>query len=660
MRSRSFGDLGILDGEVVFATAFKDGIRPDEAMGVAEWADRYRVLSAVASSEPGRWRTDRTPYLREILDCLSPQSDVQSVVFMKGAQIGGSEAGYNWIGYIIHKAPGPTMIVQPSIDLAETTSKQRLAPMIELIPELKERIGEARSRDSGNTLLQKEFPGGMLKLAGANSAASLRSLPIKYLMLDETDAYDADVEGEGSPIDLAKKRTATFARKKILEISTPTLEGSSNIEASYLESDQRRFEVPCPHCNHYQVLRWSGMKWEKDPRGRPILSSVHYVCEAKACEKPIEEHQKGAMLARGRWAPQNKGATVAGFHLSALYSPLGWFSWKDAVDTFYKGVKNPAKLKTFINTTLGETFKVRAEDAPEWRDIYARREDRPLGTAPRRAVLLTAAVDVQKDRVEVTVVGWNRHECWIVDHVELAGDTSLPPGHGPWPALGSMLDRDWKHELGHVELRIELTLIDSGYNTMRVYEFVRSRPPGSIRAIKGQHDLPMAIGAPKRMEFRKKDGKRLKSGVRLWPVGTNLLKTEVMGRLKIRRPTDQEIDDVGFPPMYVHFPMLDEEYFKQVTAEQLILVPTVRGHAEYKWMKVYPKNEALDLLCYNIAAWYGIGAQKLSDDEWRTREADLGVKTERRAPPPESRPAPAADKEVPPSEPKKRRRGSFW
>lgn len=275
MRSRSFGDLGILDGEVVFATAFKDGIRPDEAMGVAEWADRYRVLSAVASSEPGRWRTDRTPYLREILDCLSPQSDVQSVVFMKGAQIGGSEAGYNWIGYIIHKAPGPTMIVQPSIDLAETTSKQRLAPMIELIPELKERIGEARSRDSGNTLLQKEFPGGMLKLAGANSAASLRSLPIKYLMLDETDAYDADVEGEGSPIDLAKKRTATFARKKILEISTPTLEGSSNIEASYLESDQRRFEVPCPHCNHYQVLRWSGMKWEKDQGAAdPLVGSL--------------------------------------------------------------------------------------------------------------------------------------------------------------------------------------------------------------------------------------------------------------------------------------------------------------------------------------------------------------------------------------------------
>jgi phage terminase large subunit GpA-like protein len=188
---------------------------------------------------------------------------------------------------------------------------------------------------------------------------------------------------------------------------------------------------------------------------------------------------------------------------------------------------------------------------------------------------------------------------------------------------------------------------------MRVYEFVRSRPPGTIRAIKGQDDLPMAIGAPKRTEFRKNDGKRLKRGVRLWPVGTNLLKTEVMGRLKLRRPTDTEIEESGFPPMYVHFPMLDEEYFKQVTAEQLILTPTVRGHAEYKWVKTYPNNEALDLLCYNIAAWHGAGAHKMTDDDWRELEAQVGVKSGPKSEP-TSEVTPAA------AEHPRKRRGDFW
>lgn len=613
------------DGAAIYRDAFKEALRPDSPLTVDEWADAHRVLTSKASAEPGRWRTSRTPYLREILRCLSPSSSIRSVVFQKASQIGGSEAGFSWIGFLIHRSPAPTMLVQPTIELAELVSKQRLAPMIEACEVLRERIGDPRSRDSGNTLLSKEFPGGMLRLAGANSAASLRSLPIKNLMLDEVDAYPKDVDGEGSPIELAEARTRTFARKKIFKVSSPTYKGASPIESAFLESDQRYFHVPCPHCGHKQALKWSGIRWKKKDSGKPDFQSVRYVCESEACRKEIEEHHKGTMLDRGEWVPRNPGADSAGFHLSALYSPLGWYSWVDAVKQWYKAQGNPQKLKVFVNTVLGETYEVKGEDAPEWEHIYAQREDRPLGTVPMRVVQLTAAVDVQKDRLEATVIGWNRREAWVVDHIVLPGDTSQPPGHGPWRDLDALLDRDFTHASGKT-MSIRLALIDSGYNTMRVYEYVRTRSPKQLYAIKGQESLAMPIGSPTRVELRDGiSGVRKKRGCRLWPVGTNLLKTDLMGRLKARRPTDEDIKKRGFPPTYIHFPMLDSEYFKQVTAESLILGKSKRGHAKYEWVKTYPNNEALDLLCYNIAAWYALGGAKRRDEEWAAMEAELGI-----------------------------------
>jgi phage terminase large subunit GpA-like protein len=207
------------DGFDAIAEAWREGLTPDPLLTVSEWADQYRVLSGKSASEPGKWRTNRTPYLKEIMDCLSPTSPVERVVFMKGAQVGGTECGNNWIGYVIHLAPGPMMAVAPTVEMAKRNSKQRIDPLIEESPTLSSLIAPARARDSGNTILGKEFRGGVLVMTGANSAVGLRSMPVRYLFLDEVDGYPGDVEGEGDAIALAEARTRTFARRKIFNVA---------------------------------------------------------------------------------------------------------------------------------------------------------------------------------------------------------------------------------------------------------------------------------------------------------------------------------------------------------------------------------------------------------------------------------------------------------
>jgi len=340
-------------------TAAAAGLRPDPLLTVSEWADEYRILSTRASAEPGPWRTSRTPYLKAIMDCLSPSSPVERVVFMKGAQVGATECGNNWIGYVVHQAPGPMMAVQPTVEMAKRNSKQRVDPLIEESDILRKLVRDPRSRDSGNTILSKEFPGGVLVMTGANSAVGLRSMAARYLFLDEVDGYPGDVEGEGDPVNLALARTRTFARRKVFMASTPKITGLSRIETAFEDSDQRRFWVPCPHCNQHQTLKFAQLKW---PKGKP--DEAVYICEH--CGAAIENHHKHWMLPRGEWrAGANGDGKTAGFHLSSLYSPVGWFSWAAAAKMFEEAQKNPSLLQVFVNTVLGETWAQRG-DAPDW------------------------------------------------------------------------------------------------------------------------------------------------------------------------------------------------------------------------------------------------------------------------------------------------------
>ncbi len=353
---------------MIYATSFSEGLRPDPELKVSEWANEYRVLAATSASEPGKWRTERTPYLEEIMDSLSPSSPAEKVVFMKGAQIGGTEAGNNWIGYIIDQTPGPMLVVQPTVEMGKRWSKGRFAPLIESTPCLKGKVKDPRSRDSGNTVQSKEFPGGIVVITGANSSVGLRSMPVKYLFLDEIDAYPGDSGGEGDPVLLSIARTNTFARRKIFLVSTPTIHGISRIEKEFEATDKRYFFVPCPHCNYYQVLKWSQIKWEdKNP------NTAHYICIE--CGKKIENHQKTEMLERGEWRATNQvqNSKVIGFHLSSLYSPVGWYSWTRAVEDFLHAKESEQLLKVWINTTLGETWVDKGE-VPDWKQLFNRRE----------------------------------------------------------------------------------------------------------------------------------------------------------------------------------------------------------------------------------------------------------------------------------------------
>src|SRR6202166_3891267 len=271
--------------EDIYSAAAAAGARPDPLLTISQWADKYRILSQRASAEPGSWRTERTPYLREIMDCLSPSSPIETVVLMKGAQVGGTECGNNWIGYVVHQAPGPMLSLQTPVEKAKRNSKQRIDPLIEESTVLRELVSDPRSRDSGNTMLAKEFPGGILVMTGANSAVGLRSMAARYLFLDEIDAYPGDVDGEGDPVNLALARTRTFARRKVFMISTPKITSRSRIEASFEDSDQRHYWVPCPHCKEFQTLKFAQVRW---PKGDP--DQAVYVCEH--CSGEIENHQK--------------------------------------------------------------------------------------------------------------------------------------------------------------------------------------------------------------------------------------------------------------------------------------------------------------------------------------------------------------------------------
>lgn len=578
---------------------FFDGLKPEERLTVSEWSDKYRRLSSEASSEAGQWRTSRTPYLKEIMDKLTASDPCEEVILMKGAQLGGTEAGYNWVGYCMHIAPCSILMVMPTDETMKRNSKIRLAPMIEATDVLRDRVKPNRSRDSGNTLSQKDFPGGVLILAGANSAAGLRSMPIKYLLLDEVDAYPLDLSGEGSPIELAKARTRTFARRKVLQISTPVLEGQSVIATAYEETDQRKYFVPCPHCGYMQELKFDNLVWEQGK-----TEATAYGCDN--CGVLIEERFKPRMLAAGEWrmtAPQNENRQRCGYHINSLYSPYGWYSWAAVAEAYEDAVKDPKKMKTFQNTVLGLPYKEPGE-SPPWEAIYNRRETYETNTVPKEVYLLTAGVDVQKDRLEVEIVGWGKgKESWSIDYRVLMGDTAKAE---VWALLAKIVGETWQQAGGYV-LPLARMAVDSGYNTSHVYAFCAKFDSTRVFPVKGQESQSIMLAPPKQVHVTangKKTGK-----VALWNVGVGLIKSELYGWLR------GENIEGNTPEGYCHFPQYRPEYFKGLTAEQLQMSKT-RGYNKFVWMKVYERNEPLDCRVYARAAAAQVGIDRFEEQHW--------------------------------------------
>lgn len=604
---------------------FGEFMRPPAATTVSEWADACRMLSGKASAEPGPWRTDRTPYLRQIMDDLSARSTVQEVVVQFAAQLGKSECGMNWLGYIIDNEPGPVMVVQPTTDMAKRFSRQRIAPMLEESPVLRKKVRENRSRDDAATTLMKDFTGGVLVVSGANSAAGLRSMPVRYLFLDEIDAYPLDVDGEGDPVMLAEKRTSTFARRKILKVSTPTTRDFSRIEAAYQQTNACQYWVPCPHCDERQPLVWGsnqgfGLRWDKNDDGSPDPSSVRYVC--RHCGAEIYEHHKPAMLARGVWQPSKAAARPGrqtGYQMSALYAPLGWISWGDIVAQWHEAVTasrqgDVSKLKTFTNTVLAETWEEQG-DKVQHHELARRAEDYPLGALPAGTLMLTMGVDVQPDRLEVRTWAYGRsEESWLVDRQVIYGDPNVDESvsDSPWARLTALRRQALPHASGR-QLAPEACAIDTGgHNTQAVYHYCRTHAAEHVLAVKGasQANRPI-VGKPSTVDVSWR-GKTLPRGLKLWIVGTDTAKHLLYGRLRLQQPG----------PGYVHLPaalkITDE--FEQMTAERLA-TKYVKGHPKLEWFKpAGRRNEALDCAIYAYAAACYLGIQTMREPGWARRE----------------------------------------
>ena len=573
------------DGATVYREAFLAGLKPEPILTVSEWADEHRMLSSKASAEPGPWRTGRTPYLKEPMDCLSSSSPVQRVVMMFAAQTGKTESGSNWLGYVIHHAPGPMLLVQPTLDMAKRLAKQRLESLIDETPVLRDRIGPARSRDSGNTMFSKEFPGGIMVLTGSNSATGLRSMPCRYLFADEVSSWPQDVDGEGDPLTLAERRTTTFARRKILMTSTPTVKGVCRIEAEYERSDQRRFYVPCPSCQAMQWLQWRQVKWEQD---RP--ETVRYECEH--CRERFTEVHKARLLAAGEWRPTAPGdGRTQGYHLSGLYSPLGWLSWSEMVDDFLRAKHDAPLLKTFINTRLAEPWEENAGSKVNADALMERVEAYEAGVVPDGVLLLTCGVDVQDNRLAVSVWGWGREEeGWLVHHSEVWGD---PTRTEVWKQLDQIVMGEWKRSDGQV-LKAVATCVDSGgHNTGEVYMYARDRRQVNVVAIKGasMRNKP-PIGKEVKVDLNLK-GRILKRGASVFSVGTDTIKDTLFGRLRFNDPG----------PGFLHFgKAATPEFFEQLTAERKVTRYSRNGMPSSEYVKATnARNEALDTAVYAYA-----------------------------------------------------------
>lgn len=607
--------------------------RPPPPLTVREWADLYRYLSPEASAEPGKWRTDRAPYQAGPMDAISDPR-VQDLVLIWASQLGKTETLNNILGYFIDQDPSPILVVMPTLELAEAWSKDRLAPMLRDTPRLRGRVKDARSRDSGNTIRHKTFPGGHLTAAGANSPASLAARPIRVVLADEIDRYPVSAGTEGDPVALAFRRTATFWSRKRVVTSTPTIKDKSAIERAWLKSDQRRYYVPCPHCEHYQVLRWGGadspygIKWDKDlvcrhcgelresAEGKCVCGAsearvVHkpetaaYECEN--CHALIQEHDKYDMLRAGRWVAENPESKVAGFHLNALYSP--WARWAELVDEWLKAQDNPEALKVFINTVLAETYEEEEEEEElDPRSLEARAESytHPDGSrieVPDGVGLLVAWADVQHDRIEVLIRGFGaREESWMIAHHRLYGSTASPDAE-VYRRLDAIRRRAYRHQNG-AELRIQVFGIDSGdgTRTAQVYDYVRLRQHEGVVATKGQG---INQRDPVRVETRKRKGRPIK----LVNIGTQTLKAMLFSRLGRTLEPGQPV-----PWGYMHFRSRDDdwhngadaEYYAQFARER----PERRRLPSGQWVTEWKgegRNEAIDLEVGCLAMLYYLG-----------------------------------------------------
>ncbi len=591
-------------------------LEPPKRLTVSEWAVQHRKLSSENSAESGSYRLERTPYIKEPADAFNDPL-VEQITIMKSAQTGFTTMIENIVGYIVTEDPCPVLALLPTLDAAESFSKDRIALMARDTRCLRDLLADDKTRKSSSTILQKTFPGGRISFAGSNSPTSLASRAIRVLLCDEVDRMAVSAGNEGNPITLAIARTKTFAaNRKIVMVSTPTISGLSRIQKEFEASDQNYYWVPCPSCDNYQVLKWGnrggpfGMQWEE---GNP--DSAYYQCAH--CPYHILETDKPRFNLRGEWRPSAPFRGNRGYHISELYSPFVTFA--EMAKTYTDTGKLPEKLKAFVNLSLGEPWEEANTPEIQTDTMLSRVEAYTQSSLPDEVVVVVAGVDVQGDRLEVEAVGYGRNwESWGVAKHTFYGQTSQPE---VWNDLDEFLKSEFETVSGR-RLRIAATMIDSGYNTQTVYDFVKPRFNRRIFASKGIAGMgrPL-IGRPSTANA---------SNVRLFPIGVDTGKEIVIASLKVTEPG----------PSYAHFPNqtgYDLEYFEQLTSEKKI-TKYKNGYPYQVWHKVRDRNEALDIRVYARAALESLDIRdmnKLADKVTRDPNAEPGAgSTETQAPVP--------------------------
>lgn len=564
--------------EPIFQSIF-EGLQsaiPEGSLLVSQWAETYRYVSSERSANPGRWSNSLTPWLVEIMDAACDPR-VKKIVLMKSSQIAGTEAICNIFGYFIHIDPTLIMYLCENEGKAESWSKEAFMPMCRETPVLRDLIAANKERDSSNTIKLKTFRGGNLVVAWATSPATLSSRPRRVIAGDEVDAFEPTKEGD--PLKLAEARTKTFENKLLILVSSPRDKETSVIESEYENSDMRKFYVPCPACDGFQVLKWANVRWEDEPR------EAFYLCEY--CEYVIEEHEKNDMVARGIWEAEAEFRGTAGFWINELYSPFS--TWGDMAEDFLECKKivkekgDTSRLQVFINTRLGETWENEGEKI-EYADLSFNQEEFEA-EVPDGVLLLTAGVDVQDDRLECEVVGWGLDfESWSLYYKVFYGD---PGDKTVWEELKMFLTREFSDATGR-PFSVKAAAVDSGgHHTDEVYKFCKANAGRRFYAVKGWNVYGKPI-APRKPSIQSK------IRCKLFMIGTDSAKDKILTQLKTAEPG----------PNYCHFPEdRDEEYFKMLCAEKKITVFTA-GKSKTKWVKIKAsaRNEALDCRVYALAA----------------------------------------------------------
>lgn len=602
-------------------------LRPLPNLTVSDWADQYRMLSSESSAEPGRWRTDRAPYQRAIMDAFT-DLDVRRVVVMSCSQIGKSDIMNNVIGRFAHLAPAPILMIQPTVDMAQDYSKSRIAPMIRDTKVLRDIFQDVKSRESGNTILSKLFPGGRLIMGGANSPAGLASRPIKILLADEVDRFPDSAGTEGDPVDLAAKRMTTFWDRTMGLFSTPTNAGESRIEVEYTEGTQEEWQHRCPNCGEYHLLTHRSMVMDtetvKDGRKKEHIhvKSVSWRCPD--CGFTFSENemrrQPQKYVAKNPTAIKNH---VRSFFVNCWASP--WISWTDVMQEWVDAKGDPEREKVVVNTRFGEPYE-RARSYDNVDKLLARRE--PYNAElPDGVLILTAAVDVQDNRLEYEIVGWGEdEECWGIKKGIILG---APDTAAVWRQLDEQLDREY-HFADGTGLLIARTFIDSGgHYTSEVYNYSLMHLARQRFAVRGSSTM----GVPIIHKYSKAQAYHGRT-IPLVLIGTDSGKQYIMDRLAIDVPG----------PRYFHFPLdkpeqdavnevlwnrgYDEIYFQGLTAEEK-QPQKKNGRIVYRWVNIAKdhRNEPLDLRVYNLACLASI-----SPDFSKLKALMTGTPTEEKRP----------------------------